>query len=81
MDRGAWRATVHGVTESDPTEATTNAHTHTRESTTLHTAYLGKCKIPSMVSTECISLLHHPQVKKSSVEPWSLGTIWTLMLV
>ena len=25
MDRGAWRATVHGVTESDVTE-----HTHTR---------------------------------------------------
>ena len=27
MDRGAWRATVHGVTKSDTTEATQHAHT------------------------------------------------------
>ena len=26
MDRGAWRATVPGVTESDTTEATSQAH-------------------------------------------------------
>ena len=28
MDRGAWRATAHGVTESDMTEQL-SAHTHT----------------------------------------------------
>ena len=27
VDRGAWRATVHGVTESDTTEATCQART------------------------------------------------------
>ena len=27
MDRGAWQATVHGVTESDTTEVTDHAHT------------------------------------------------------
>ena len=27
IDRGAWRATVHGVTESDTDEATEHAHT------------------------------------------------------
>ena len=30
MDRGAWRATVHRVTESNTTEATTYTHTHRR---------------------------------------------------
>ena len=30
MNRGAWQATVHGVTESDMTEHTyTHTHTHT----------------------------------------------------
>ena len=28
MDRGAWQAIVHGVEESDMTEANEHAHTH-----------------------------------------------------
>ena len=45
MDRGAWRATVHGITELDTTEATyhacagarARAHTHTHTHTHPHT--------------------------------------------
>ena len=31
MDRGAWQATVHGVTNSHTTEMTLHTHTGTRE--------------------------------------------------
>ena len=30
MDRGAWKATFHGVAESGTTEYTTHTHTHTQ---------------------------------------------------
>ena len=39
-DRGAWRATVHGVTESDMTEAHMHTHTHTHS----HTHTLSQCR-------------------------------------
>ena len=39
MDRGTWRATLHGVTESDMTE---RAHTHT------HPFFVLLCGIPSL---------------------------------
>ena len=36
MDRGAWRATVHGVTKSQ-TQLSTCVHTHTHAHTRTHT--------------------------------------------
>ena len=34
MDRGTWRDMIHGVTESDTTEAIKLTHTHTEDSKT-----------------------------------------------
>ena len=33
MDRGAWQGTVHGIAESDMTQATVYTHTHTHTHT------------------------------------------------
>ena len=35
MDRGGWRAAVHGVAKSDPTEVTEHVGTHTNTSAQL----------------------------------------------
>ena len=52
MDRGAWRATVHGITESDSTEHT-HTHTHT------HILFKAKDEEPGLSwQTRSIS---HPQ--------------------
>ena len=37
MDRGAWQATVHGVTESDITKQLACTHTHSNTHTLKHT--------------------------------------------
>ena len=46
MDRGAWRATVGGVTESDMTEGYTHTHTHT------HRIVGNVCKAPGTASAQ-----------------------------
>ena len=36
MDRGAWRATVHGTVESNMTQGLTHTHTHTHTQVKKH---------------------------------------------
>ena len=42
--RGAWRATVHGVTESDRTEATWHTSTHTEADLILGRKFISHCR-------------------------------------
>ena len=39
MDRGAWQATVRGVTDIDMTEQLTHTYTHTHTHTHTHTRF------------------------------------------
>ena len=45
MDRGAWRATVHGVPELDMTEATQCAHAHTHTHTSTKHSVVYMCRL------------------------------------
>ena len=50
MDRGAWRATVGGVTESDMTEGHTHTHTHTQDCwECVQSTGNSKCSISDMI--------------------------------
>ena len=56
MDRGAWRATIHGLTESDTTESTEHtAHTDLDFSFLLNCVMLGNLHWESQNSVNCDS--------------------------
>ena len=54
MDRGAWWATVHGITELDMSERLMRAHTHNRQYIYLDKINQGKIEQPGF----CQLFLH-----------------------
>ena len=58
-DRGAWRATVYGLAESDMTEATPNAHSYTPYNEQSHAPALipGACEREPNGRKDCISVI------------------------
>ena len=45
MDRGAWPAIVHEISESETTERLTLTHAHTHTHTHTHTPHGGSCNL------------------------------------
>ena len=77
MDRGAWRATVHGVTESDTAEHThTHTHTHTSESrlssymSWIHDLLIRWYETSRKRLLSFLSLYHHTEDQKDSKDNW-----------
>ena len=78
MDRGAWRATVHGVTESDRTEVTQQACSRTIHLPNAYSSvvlvYLQSCAtIPTIIEYFCSWFFKSQDWMKEETEDRALG--------
>ena len=78
MDRGAWRATVHGGhKELDTTDGLTHTHTHT------HTYNIHLCEVSSVGLTICILQIRSLKVKELHMisSRWLVIEQWATQLL
>ena len=80
MERGAWRATVHGVTESDTAEQT-HTHTHTHSIDNVGYTLWGSHK--ECVTTKCVGFFafheiysYLPSLRRFITSELRVGKAW-----
>ena len=76
MDRGAWRAIVHGV----PKSLTEHAHTHTRTHTHMHTQVLDELIIRTRMKSFVEVMIHYSYYHSSTYQKFVIEYLREIVL-